>query len=96
MAIKRSKASETTVKMTLPAMNVLVSAVVSPDSKKRRNAPGVAMAQMMARDPDAAEEKRTKGRLSSAPNLMAKRLIAAAMIRMRAAARILTELSLAA
>ena len=84
------------VKPMLPAMKRFVSAIVSPESKKRRNAPGVAMAQMMARDPDAMEEKRTKGRLSSAPNLMAKRLIAAAMTKMRMATRALTEFSLAA
>jgi len=54
------------------------------------------MAQRIARDPDAAEEKRIQGRLSSKPNLMEKRFIAAAMISMRIAARTLNELSLAA
>jgi len=54
------------------------------------------MAQIIARDPDATEEKRTKGRASSKPNLMAKRFIAAAMVSMRMAARTLNELSLAA
>lgn len=54
------------------------------------------MAKRIARDPDATEVKRTQGRLSSKPNLMAKRFIAAVMIRMRIAARTLNELSLAA
>ena len=77
-------------------MNVFVSAIESLDSKKRRNAPGVAMAQRMARDPDVTEEKRTQRRLSSKPKFMAKRFVAAAMISMRIAARTLNELSLAA
>ena len=77
-------------------MNIFVNSNVSPESKKRRNAPGVAMAQTIARDPDATDEKRTKGLVSSTPNLMAKRFIAAAMVRMNMAARTLNELSLAA
>ena len=77
-------------------MNVFVSAIESLDSKKRRNAPGLAIAQRIAKDPDTTEEKRTQGRLSSKPNLMEKRFIAAAMISIRIAARTLNELSLAA
>ncbi len=84
------------VNRAAPAMNICVSANVSADSKKRRIAPGVAMAQRIARDPDATEEKRTMGRVSSMPNLMAKRLIAAAMVSMRMAAKTLNDLSLAA
>jgi hypothetical protein len=84
------------VKRTAPARNAFVSANESPESKKRRNAPGVAMAQRIARDPDATEEKRTKARVSSKPNLMAKRFIAPAMVSMRIARRTLNELSVAA
>ena len=96
MAIAISSANETTVKKAAPAKNTFVSANESPDSKKRKNAPGVAIAQRIARDPDATDEKRTKGRVSSTPNLTAKRFIAAATVNMRMATRTLKELSLAA